>query len=422
MNLLPGRVFNVVGNRMEDLPQEEVRLRLRTREGDREAFAALIGRHRARVETFLYRLLGDRQKAEDDAQEVFLRLWLARHRYEPRAPFTTFLYQVARDHSLNEARKRRSRPIEVDAAEIASDSERADPGEGAGVVVRLVDRSTASLGMEELGLAAKARTRVEAMIAHPGGLLLTTGPTGAGKSTFLYSILNRLNRPEIKIVTVEEPVKLDLPGMNQLAVHRRAGVTHATGMRALLRQDPDIIMVSNIPQMETLDLCMGAALTGHLVLSCMHTRDATEAIVRLMDVGAAPFMVAGTLIGVIGQRLVRRVCDACKESYTPEEETLKKLGFTPETRPAAFTRGAGCGACEGIGYRGRIGPFEVLTITEDVAQGIVERAAESRLRDQALAEGALIPFLDDARAKIAEGITTVEEVAGRLISVVPAGR
>lgn len=293
---------------------------------------------------------------------------------------------------------------------------------GEGVVMRLVDRSTATLGLEELGLAARARGRVEAMIARAGGLLLTTGPTGAGKSTFLYSILNQMNRSEAKVVTVEDPVKLDLPGVNQLAVHRRAGVTHATGMRALLRQDPDVLMVSNLPDMETVELCVQAAQTGHLVLSVLHTRDTPEALVRLLDVGIAPFLLAGALTGVVGQRLVRRICNACREAYSPSAETLAKLGYAPDTRPATFTHGTGCDACSDSGYRGRIGLFEILEMSDSLARGIIERAPEATLRDRALAEGTLTPFLTDARAKIADGITTVEEVARQLLGVVPAGR
>lgn len=294
------------------------------------------------------------------------------------------------------------------------------PGEG--VVMRLIDRSNVLIGLENLGMTTGMLARVHTLIARSSGLLITTGPTGAGKSTFLYSILTLLNRPEIKVMTIEDPVELLLPGVNQLAVHRRAGVTFASGMRALMRQDPDILMPSEIRDLETLEMCVQAALTGHLVLTALHTRDATEAIQRLMDIGVAPFLVAGTLVGVVGQRLVRRVCAACRESYTPEAETLAKLGFTPNTRPATFTRGAGCAACEGVGYRGRTGLFELLLVTEAVAQRIVERAPESAMRSQALYEGALTPFIEDARVKIADGTTTVEEVARQLLGVVPAIR
>jgi type II secretory ATPase GspE/PulE/Tfp pilus assembly ATPase PilB-like protein len=294
------------------------------------------------------------------------------------------------------------------------------PGEG--VVMRLIDRASVLIGLEKLGLSLRMLEQVQEWIALPSGLLITTGPTGAGKTTFLYSVLSRLNRPEVKIMTVEDPVELLLSGVNQLAVHRRAGVTHATAMRAFMRQDPDILMPSEIRDLETAEMCAQAALTGHLVLTALHTRDATEAVQRMLDIGVAPFVVAGTLIGVIGQRLVRRVCAACRESYTPEAETVEKLGFTPDSRPAAFTRGAGCAACEGIGYRGRTGLFETLIITEEIAQRIVDRAPEAALRAQALADGALIPFQDDARAKIADGTTTVEEIARQLVGVVPAAR
>jgi type II secretory ATPase GspE/PulE/Tfp pilus assembly ATPase PilB-like protein len=284
---------------------------------------------------------------------------------------------------------------------------------GEGVVMRLIDRANVLMGLEKLGLPPQSLAQVESLISQTTGLLINTGPTGAGKTTLLYSILSRLNRPEVKVMTVEDPVELLLPGVNQLAVRRVVGLTFATGMRALMRQDPDIFMVGELRDLETVEICIGAALTGHRVLTSLHTRDAIGAITRLMDMGVAPFLIPASVIGVIGQRLVRRVCSACRENYTPEAETLKKLGFTAEERPAAFTRGAGCASCEGLGYRGRTGLFEMLVMTDNLAQRIVERAPEAALRDQALADGALTPFLADARAKIADGTTTAEEVARR---------
>jgi type II secretory ATPase GspE/PulE/Tfp pilus assembly ATPase PilB-like protein len=251
-------------------------------------------------------------------------------------------------------------------------------------------------------------------------LIIATGPTGAGKSTLLYSILNRLNRPEVKILTVEDPVEYLLEGVNQLAVHRRVGLTFATAMRSFMRQDPDIFMVAEIRDLETAEICVQAVLTGHLVLTALHTRDATAALTRLTDMGVEPFLVATSVVGVVGQRLTRRICPACPAPYEPSEATLKDLGFTAETRPERFTHGAGCEECNGTGYRGRVGLFELLTMDDELAHMIVERAPEPHVRARALEKGMLWPFLADARAKIADGTTTAEEAARVLFEIATA--
>jgi type II secretory ATPase GspE/PulE/Tfp pilus assembly ATPase PilB-like protein len=281
---------------------------------------------------------------------------------------------------------------------------------GEGVVIRILDQSSVFVGLEKLGLWPDTLAQVEALIDRREGLLITTGPTGAGKSTLLYSILNRLNRPEVKTLTIEDPVEYRLDGVNQLAVNRRAGVTFATGMRALMRQDPDIFMLSVMPDAETAEICVQAAVTGHLVLAALHTRDTTEAFTRLLDMGVAPFLVAATVTGVIGQRLVRKVCPACKAPYQPSEATLEALGFTAEARQRSFVHGAGCDACSGTGYRGRTGLFEVLSLNEDLARMIAAREPEASIRARALDQGALWSFQKDAARKVAEGITTAEEV------------
>jgi type II secretory ATPase GspE/PulE/Tfp pilus assembly ATPase PilB-like protein len=294
--------------------------------------------------------------------------------------------------------------------------------DGEGVVMRILDRSTVLIGLNKLGLYPRTLAQLETLIAQRDGLILTTGPTGAGKSTLLYSVLNRLNRPEVKILSVEDPVEYRLPGVNQLAVHRRSGVTFAAAMRAFMRQDPDIFMVGEMRDLETAEMCVQAALTGHLVLSALHTRDATGALTRLMDMGVEPFLVAATVIGVIGQRLVRRVCPGCQAAYEPSEETLAALGFTADRRPARFLHGTGCDACGATGYRGRIGLFELLTMSEELAHLVVARTPEASLRQRALEMDALWPFLADARAKIADGITTAEEVDRVLLGLHAAGK
>jgi type IV pilus assembly protein PilB len=288
---------------------------------------------------------------------------------------------------------------------------------GEGVVMRILDRTSVLVGLPRLGFSPKTLAQVEAMIARNAGMILTTGPTGAGKSTLLYSMLLERNRPEVKILTIEDPVEYHFPGLNQMAVRKAVGVTPATAMRALLRQDPDIFMVSEFRDLETAELSAQAAMTGHLVLGALHTPDATSALTRLLQMGMAPFIIAATLVGVIGQRLVRRVCTECRESYQPAEKTLEALGFTRETGIPSFTRGAGCDRCAGSGFKGRTGLFEVLTLNDELARMIVEGASESDIRRRATDQGALWPFLADARAKIAEGITTAEEVERKLLEL-----
>jgi type IV pilus assembly protein PilB len=293
---------------------------------------------------------------------------------------------------------------------------------GEGVVVRILDRTSGLLGLDRLGFAPRTLQQVEALISEREGMILTTGPTGAGKSTLLYALLNRLNCPELQIVTVEDPVEYRLEGVNQMAVVRRVGVTYATAMRALMRQDPDIFMVAEMRDLPTAEIAVQSALMGHLVLSALHTRDATGVFSRLLNMGIEPFLIAATVIGVIGQRLVRRVCPACKAPYQPSEATLAALGFTARNRPEAFSRGAGCDACSGTGYRGRVGLFEVLTMNEELARMVAERAPEAAIRGRALELGALWPFFADARAKIGDDITTAEEVDRVLLGLYAAGK
>jgi type IV pilus assembly protein PilB len=288
-------------------------------------------------------------------------------------------------------------------------------------VIRLLDRSSVLIGLERLGLSPVPLARIEALAAQPYGLILATGPTGAGKTTLLYSLLHRLNRPERMVMTIEDPVEYALEGVNQASTNRRADLTFATALRAFMRQDPDIIMVAEIRDLETAEMEIQAALTGHLVLSVLHTPDATSALTRLTDMGAAPFVVAAAVTGVIGQRLVRRVCPACREEYQPPATLIEALAFPPGERPACFYHGAGCDACSGTGYQGRAGLLEVLTLNRELGQMITERAPEAQIRARALDLGQLWTFAADARAKIAEGITTIEEIDRVLPSLTKPG-
>lgn len=281
---------------------------------------------------------------------------------------------------------------------------------GESVVMRLLDQSGVLIGLNRLGMADAMKAQIERLLDRRQGLLLTTGPTGAGKSTFLYSLLNRLNTPEIKMMTIEDPVEYLLPGVNQAQVLRRAGLTFATAMRAFMRQDPDVIMVAELRDLETAEMAIQASLTGHLVFSVLHTPDTITALSRLQDIGAQAFLVASTLIGVVGQRLVRKVCPACREAYEPAEPLLAALGLIGGARPATFLHGRGCEQCAYTGYHGRTGLFELLTITKPLASMLAGREPEAALRARALELGLLWSFAADARAKIRDGITTPEEV------------
>jgi type II secretory ATPase GspE/PulE/Tfp pilus assembly ATPase PilB-like protein len=282
--------------------------------------------------------------------------------------------------------------------------------DGESAVARILDRSNVLIGLDRLGLDPQTLARIVAMVEQPGGLILTAGPTGAGKTTLLYSLLDRLNRPEVKVMTIEDPVEYLLPGVNQANLNRKAGLQFANALRAFLRQDPDVIMVSEIRDLETLEMMMAAAATGHLVLSTVHTPDSTSAITRLLDVGIAPFLLSATLIGVVGQRLVRRVCPACRRSYMPPEALLEALGFTAANRPETFFQGAGCPSCGNTGYQGRVGLFELLSMDKELAQMLIDRAPEAEIRSRALELDRLWSFAADARAKVAAGTTTVEEI------------
>jgi type IV pilus assembly protein PilB len=282
---------------------------------------------------------------------------------------------------------------------------------GEGVVMRILDRQDVLIGLNRLGFLPEMLARVETLIHQPAGVILVTGPAGAGKTTTLYSMLHERNRPEIKIMTLEDRVEYALDGVNQGAINPDAGLHFTNAVRALLRQDPDILMVGELHDLETISRLFGAGSVGCLAFSVMHSPDPTSAIARLIDVGLAPSGISHSLLGILGQRLVRTVCPDCRTEYHPADADLAVLGFTADSRPASFQRGQGCDRCRQSGYRGRTGLFELLTINRELAQMIVERAAEPALRARALETGCLWPFAADARAKVAQGTTTAEEVA-----------
>ncbi len=279
---------------------------------------------------------------------------------------------------------------------------------GESIVMRLLDRSSVFLPFERLGLSSAMAEEVGRLIRRPHGITLVTGPTGSGKTTTLYAALDKINAPDKKIITIEDPVEYQLMGVNQIPVNPKIGLTFANGLRHIVRQDPDVIMVGEIRDVETVDIAIQAALTGHLVFSTLHTNDATSAVTRLQDMGAEPYLVSSVLAGVLAQRLVRRVCEQCRGPYAPDPADLLAIGIT-ETGGVALSRGRGCDACRGTGYRGRTAIYELLRVTEEVRSLILRKAPAGAIRRHAV-EAGMTTLTEDGWIKARAGITTVEEV------------
>lgn len=279
---------------------------------------------------------------------------------------------------------------------------------GESVVLRLLDRGGRPVALGELGMPDPVFAAFERLARRPHGMLLVTGPTGSGKTTTLYAALALRDRAAEKVVSVEDPVEYQVPGVTQVPVHRTAGVSFATALRSILRQDPDVVMVGETRDPETAEIAVQAAMTGHLVFSTLHTNDAVGAIPRLMDLGVPDYLIAGTLEGILAQRLVRRSCDACRVEYRPAAEAVARLsGGAPG--PERFLRGAGCAACRGTGFRGRAGVFELLVMDDRIRDAVVRRAARSELAAAAAGAG-MRPLRVDGWDKVMQGVTTVEEV------------
>ncbi len=277
-------------------------------------------------------------------------------------------------------------------------------------VMRILDQGSVLIGLGRLGFMADMMGMLEVLIQKPNGMVLATGPTGSGKTTTLYSILNRINSIDKNILTVEDPVEYQLPGVNQVSVNRKAGLTFPVAMRAFLRQDPDIIMVGEIRDLETAEIAVQASLTGHLVLSTLHTNDSPSTIVRLADMGVEPFLISASIIGVIAQRLARKLCEHCKEPDEPPLDALYRLGMTDEEiASATFFRAVGCEECLNRGYRGRMGVFEMLTLNEELQELVVRRAPLSEITQAAIA-GGMITLMKDGLLKVKSGLTTLEEI------------
>ena len=285
---------------------------------------------------------------------------------------------------------------------------------GENVVLRLLDMSTGVYSLDRLGMIRPDRDKIEKLIRKAYGMILSTGPTGSGKSTSLYSILNALNSTDTNIITIEDPVEYRIDKIRQVQLNRKAGMTFASGLRSILRQDPDIIMVGEIRESETAAIAIQAAQTGHRLLSTIHTNDAAGAITRFIDMGVEPFLIASALLVSFAQRLVRTICPYCEESYQPSESALAAWGLDKAENPN-FKRGKGCYQCMNTGYKGRTGIFEVLVNDEMVQELILKRKSSQEITRIAVAEGKLRTLKEDAASKVLQGITTLEEAASSVM-------
>ncbi len=286
--------------------------------------------------------------------------------------------------------------------------------EGESIVMRLLDKSKKAPTLEELGMSDEMRATLETLIRKPTGALLVTGPTGSGKSTTLYAALTEINRPEINIITVEDPVEYRLGGVNQVQINAKAGLTFATALRSILRSDPDVVMVGEIWDGETAKISIEAALTGHLVLSTLHTNDAPQALTRLGEMGVEPFLIGAAVSAVLAQRLARKLCTHCCEMYQPTVDELIKARVSREVAAASdgmvFYRKKGCPRCNQSGYKGRIGVYQLLTMSEQLESLAVTKASREDIERAAIGEG-MRTLWDDGLAKVAAGLTSIEELA-----------
>jgi type IV pilus assembly protein PilB len=281
---------------------------------------------------------------------------------------------------------------------------------GESIVLRILDRSAVNLDLNALGLPAHVDSYVRETIQKPNGIFIVTGPTGAGKTTTLYAALREINTTDSKLLTAEDPVEYDIDGIIQIPVNEAIGLTFPRILRAFLRQDPDRIMVGEMRDLDTAQIAIQASLTGHLVLSTLHTNDAAGAVTRLIDMGAEPFLVAASLEGILAQRLLRTICKDCRTAYEPSEAILSQLGVSPhELGDKSFYTGRGCDACGQTGYRGRIGLFELLDITDPIRELITERAPTVVIKQKAIELG-MITLREDGLRNIYDGVTTIEEV------------
>jgi type IV pilus assembly protein PilB len=286
---------------------------------------------------------------------------------------------------------------------------------GESVVLRVLDRTQASFDLGALGLRPNDHKLVRQLIRKPNGIIIVTGPTGCGKTTTLYSALNELNDIETKIITTEDPVEYDVDGLIQVQMKPDIGLTFARCLRSILRQDPDIILVGEIRDLETAEIAAQASLTGHVVFTTLHTNDAPSSIARLLDLGVEPFLLTATIEGIVSQRLLRKICENCKTAFEPSEAQLMELQLTPDdVKGKKFYYGRGCSKCNGTGYRGRIGVFEIMVFNDEIRELVMNQASTSVLRTAAQKNG-MVLLRDNGMAAIYDGITTIDEVVKETI-------
>ena len=289
-------------------------------------------------------------------------------------------------------------------------------GHGERVVLRILDKQAGRLNLDSLGMDPATQALMDELIHKPHGILLVTGPTGSGKTTTLYAALSALNDIETKILTAEDPVEYDIDGLCQCQVNTEVELTFARCLRSFLRQDPDIILVGEIRDLETAVIAVQASLTGHLVLSTLHTNDAPSSILRLLDLGVEPFLLTATLEGIVAQRLVRTICPKCKQVYEPKEEELMELGLLPEDiGNRKLFRGKGCDNCHGSGYRGRLAIFEIMAMNDELRELVMKRSSTNVVRDSAKRFG-MRTLRESGLLAIYEGQTTIDEVVRETIA------
>ena len=287
---------------------------------------------------------------------------------------------------------------------------------GESVVMRVLDRSNVELSLDNVGLLPEDLELVRGVIRKPNGIVIVTGPTGSGKTTTLYAALQELNEVDVKILTAEDPVEYDIDGLCQCQVNTEVGLTFAAALRSFLRQDPDVILVGEIRDLETAQIAVQASLTGHLVFSTLHTNDAPSSIVRLLDLGVESFLLTATIESIVAQRLVRTICPKCKEQYEPSEEQLLELDLTPDTVAGrSFFRGAGCDHCHGSGYKGRTALFEIMVMDDGLRDLVMRQASTAVLREESKRRG-MRPLRDSGLAAIYDGRTTIDEVVRETIA------
>ncbi|HOK96615.1 MAG TPA: GspE/PulE family protein, partial [Anaerohalosphaeraceae bacterium] len=284
------------------------------------------------------------------------------------------------------------------------------------VVLRVLDRSQVNLSLDMLGMREQDLAKMRSLIQKPNGIIIVTGPTGSGKTTTLYSALKELNDVESKIITTENPVEYDIDGLIQVQIRPEIGLTFARCLRSILRQDPDIVMVGEIRDLETAQIAIQASLTGHLVFTTVHTNDAPSTVARLLDLGLEPFLMTATIEGIVAQRLVRKICPHCKTEYEPTEEMLMELNLRPEdVGGKRFFYGKGCDKCNRSGYRGRLGIFEIMVFNDELRDLVMNNASTSVLREAARRAG-MKTLRENGLAAIYDGITTIDEVSRETIA------